>query len=226
MSERPSFPGRTAYLFLGVPAALLATTLLTARITPALQTMLQRGWNENVASHEAALLVACVLAVVGALVMSSLRARRLGWGMAPLWGLLSCVPILGVGVALWMGATADEDEGDGVWRLAGRLAVPAFIGWLAVAAMSWGGIYLWQEHTPMESRGQGSAYLIFSAVILTPLTTGFVAGLISARDGRSPGHSVGAAICTLAAVMTCSASRRWRACSASSWPRCRPCCSA
>jgi hypothetical protein len=122
--------------------------------------------------------------------------------LAPLWGLLSCVPILGVGVALWMGATADEDEGDGVWRLAGRLAVPAFIGWLAVAAMSWGGIYLWQEHTPMESRGQGSAYLIFSAVILTPLTTGFVAGLISARDGRSPGHSVGAAICTLAAVMT------------------------
>ena len=202
MSERPSFPGRTAYLFLGVPAALLATTLLTARITPALQMMLQRGWNENVASHEAALLVACVLAVVGALVMSSLRARRLGWGMAPLWGLLSCVPILGVGVALWMGATADEDEGDGVWRLAGRLAVPAFIGWLAVAAMSWGGVYLWQEHTPMESRGQGSAYLIFSAVILTPLTTGFVAGLISARDGRSPGHSVGAAICTLAAVMT------------------------
>jgi hypothetical protein len=205
MSERPSFPSRTAYLFLGVPAALLATTLLTVRITPALQTMLRRGWNENVASHEAALLVACVLAVVGALVMSSLRARRLGWGLAPLWGLLSCVPILGVGVALWMGATADEDEGDGVWNLAGRLAVPALIGWLVVAGISWVGAYLWSEFAPDPYRSGGGSiggYLVFSIVILTPLATGFAAGLTSGRAGRGLGHSVGAALCTLAAVMT------------------------
>lgn len=203
MSERATFPGRTAYLFIGVPASLLATSLVTARLTPALSKVLARSWSENAGSYEMTLLIGCALALAVSLVMATLRAGRLGWSLAPLWGALSCVPILGAGVAFWLGAASDEDEGDGVWRLAGRLAVPAAICWLCVAAFSWGTAWLVSEYNRHRPDGGSVAgYLIFSAVILTPLATGFVAGFISRRAGRSSGHSVGAAICTLAAVMT------------------------
>ena len=203
MNGRTSFPGRTAYIFLGVPAALLATTSLTVRITPALQMMMARGWNDNIPSDEAVILIVTLLAIAASAVMASLRARSLGWSLAPVWGVLSCVPILGAGIALWLASTADDDEGEGIWRLAGRLAIPAAIGWLVVAGLSWGGAYLYSEFIPAEKRAvDAPGYLIFSAVILTPLVTGFVAGLIASRSGRSCGHSVGAAIGTLAAVMT------------------------
>lgn len=203
MNERATFPSRTAYLFIGVPASLLATSLVTARLTPALNKVLARGWSENAGSYEMTLLIGCALALAISLVMATLRAGRLGWSFAPLWGALSCVPILGAGVAFWLGSASDEDEGDGVWRLAGRLAVPAAICWLCVAAFSWGTAYLVSEHNGHRPGGGSvGGYLIFSAVILAPLATGFVAGFISRRAGRSSGHSVGAAICTLAAVMT------------------------
>lgn len=202
MSERASFPSRTAYLFLGVPASLLATSLVTARLTPALDKVLARSWSENAGSYEMTLLVGCALSLAISLVMATLRAGRLGWSLAPLWGALSCVPILGAGVALWLGASSDEDEGDGVWSLAGRLAVPAAICWLCVAIFSWGTAVLWTKEQGSTLGDHPVGYLIFSSIVLAPLATGFVAGFISRRAGRSSGHSVGAAICTLAAVMT------------------------
>ncbi|MGA0133774.1 MAG: hypothetical protein ACO3ND_05410 [Opitutales bacterium] len=202
MSERTSFPSRTAYLLLGAPASLLATSLVTARITPALNKMLARSWSENTSSYDLAIVLACLIALGASFTMATLRAGRLGWSFAPLWGALSCVPILGAGVAFWLGAASDEDEGDGVWRLAGRLAVPAAICWLCVAAFSWGSTYLLIEHGDNGPGTPISVYLIYSSVILTPLTTGFVVGLLAGRAGRSGGHAVGAAICTLAAVMT------------------------
>lgn len=203
MSERATFPSRTAYLFLGVPASLLATSLVTARLTPALNRMLSRGWKDNMESYEMLLLAAGLVSLAASFVMATLRAGRLGWSLAPLWGALSCVPILGAGVAFWLGAASDEDQGDGVWSLAGRLAVPAAICWLCVAAFSWGTAYLVSEHNDHRPGGESAVgYLIYSAVILTPLATGFVVGLIAGRAGRSSGHSIGAAVCTLAAVMT------------------------
>jgi len=200
------FPSQAATLFLALPAVMLMNSLLVLRITPALLEGVARfAWigkpiNSLDDPYAWVLIGIALLALLATATITTLRARRLESDFAPLWGLLACVPILGIGVVLWLGSLRNQDgetEGSKAWQLAGRLAVPAIFCWVMVILLTVLGESL------LHQRGYDRGYLSFSVLIVVPLTTAIVAGFVSGRAGGTYGQSVGAAFFTLMAVLTC-----------------------
>jgi uncharacterized membrane protein YhaH (DUF805 family) len=202
----PRFPSRLAYLFLGLPFALLLNSLLVLRITPGLCQAIRDL--DVIATklpisdlHEPYSWVLIGLAVFALFATAGLtyaRARRLDSDFPALWALLACVPLLGVGVAIWLGSLNDEEsQSSGLtsWKLAGQLAVPALLCWVMLVALA---AVVENKFFPLPgNRG----YLSVSTLIALPLVTAALAGFLSARANRTLGEGIGAAFLTMMAVL-------------------------
>lgn len=209
----PRFPSRTAYLFLGLPFVLLLNSLLLIRITPGLSQGIKEihGWFFVVSSDQRlaisdfnepyswVLIGAAGVALLASAWLSFARARRLDSDFPALWALLACVPLLGIGVAIWLGSLNDEESrssGPTAWKLAGQLALPALFCWLMLVALA---AVVETKVFPIPG---ASNYLSGSCLIALPLVTAGLAGFLSARAGRSIGEGIGAAFLTMMAVLT------------------------
>lgn len=202
----PSGPSRIKYLFTGLPLAFLLNSLLVVRITPAL-------WDpaRNVVSGDIALsapyhpyhFVVIGVTVIALLLtgwFAYLRAARVRSDFPALWALLSCVPLLGVGVALWLGVARDDAEGAQAGtaeRLAGQLAIPALLCWTMIF-----GLTALAEKKLLLIPRHDTQYLSLSLLFVLPLVTAAIAGFLSGRAGRTQGQSIGAAFLTLSAILT------------------------
>jgi hypothetical protein len=202
----PNGPSRIKYLFTGLPLAFLLNSLLVVRITPAL-------WDpaSNVVSGDIALsapynpynLIVIGVAVIALLLtgwLAYLRAARVRSDFPALWALLSCVPLLGLGVALWLGVAKDDAEGAQAGtaeRLAGQLAIPALLCWTMIFGLT----ALAEKKLLLIPRHE-TQYLSLSLLFVLPLVTAAIAGFLSGRAGRTQGQSIGAAFLTLSAILT------------------------
>jgi len=207
---KPRFPNQASYLFLGLPTVLLLNSLMVIRITPALLDgfgkFRELGLGKPIDSLNepyAWLLIALATgALAAAAWLTYARARKLASDFPALWALLACIPILGIGVALWLGSLTDEEgasEGRTSWRIAGQLAVPALVcGVLTFGLTHLAEAKLVEQHV-LEQRTE---YLSFSILVALPLVTAAIAGFVSARAGRRPGESIGAAMMTMMIVLT------------------------
>ncbi|MCE2684859.1 MAG: hypothetical protein LW857_06820, partial [Verrucomicrobiae bacterium] len=204
-SERPAFPSRAKYLFTGLPLAFLLNSLLVVRITPALWDPGRNLVNRNIVlspPYDPYQYIVIGVAVIALLLtgwLAFLRAVRVRSDFPALWALLSCVPLLGVGVALWLTIAKDDDESPQAGtaeRLAGQLAIPALLCW----TMFFGLTTLTEQKIFPQLNPQ--KYLSLSLLVVLPLVTAGVAGFLSGRAGRTQGQSIGAAFLTLSAILT------------------------
>lgn len=202
VSPTPPFPSRLAYLFLGLPMACLLNGLLIIRITPALWDPYLQVVSRDIAvapPHRVYDFVVIGVAVLALLLTAGLayrRSVRLRSDFPALWALLSCVPILGLGIALWMASSADDEDGPTVptERLAGQLVVPTLLCWVMIFGLT---ALAERKFVPRENQ-----YLSFSLLFILPLVTAGLAGFLSARANRSLSQSIGAAFLTLTAILT------------------------
>jgi hypothetical protein len=201
---QPPFPSRASYLFTGLPLAFLLNSLMVARLTPALwdpsSDIVKADISLRPPYHGYHFFVLGVAAVALLLTawIAYRRAVRLRSDFAALWSLLSCVPILGVGIALWLGTASDEDEVGQAGtseKLAGQLVVPAFLCWFMIFGLT---ALAEKKLIPREN----NAYLSLSLLVILPLVTAGIAGFLSARAGRTVSQSIGAAFLTLTAILT------------------------
>lgn len=202
---QPPFPSRASYLFTGVPLAFLLNSLLVVRITPAL-------WDAqiNIVKRDLAVtppdrtydFIVLGVAAVALLLTAWIayrRAVRLRSDFAALWALFSCVPILGLGIALWLGTASDEDETGQPGtseKLAGQLVVPALLCWAMISGLT---ALVEMKLFPQLNQQK---YLSLSLLVIVPLVTAGIAGFLSARAGRTLSQSIGAAFLTLTAILT------------------------
>lgn len=200
---KPPFPSRVAYLFTGLPLAMLLNALMVVRITPALWDSQMDIIKRDIAvtpprqTYDFIVIGVAVVALLLTAWLAYLRASRVRSDFPGLWALLSCVPILGVGVALWLGNASDDAE-DGrsgtADQLAGQLVVPTLLCWVMITGLT---ALAERKLVPREYQ-----YLSFSLLFILPLVTAGIAGFLSARAGRTKGQSVGAAFLTLTALLT------------------------
>ncbi len=201
----PSGPSRIKYLFTGLPLAFLLNSLLVVRITPALWDQGNLFIANDLAvspryePYEYIVIGVTVIALLLTAWLAYLRAARVRSDFPALWALLSCVPLLGVGVALWLTIAKDDDESPQAGtaeRLAGQLAIPALLCW----AMFFGLTAL--AETKLFPQLNAERYLSVSLLFVLPLVTAAIAGFLSGRAGRTQGQSIGAAFLTLSAILT------------------------
>lgn len=203
---KPPFPSRVAYLFTGLPLAFLLNSLLVIRITPALWDPTRDVVAGDIAlsppygPYQSIVIGVAVIALLLTGWLAYLRAARVRSDFPVLWALLSCVPLLGLGVALWLGVARDDAEGPKAGtaeRLAGQLAIPALLCW----AMIFGLTALAEKKLLLIPRHE-TQYLSLSLLFVLPLVTAAIAGFLSGRAGRTQGQSIGAAFLTLSAILT------------------------
>ena len=142
---QPPFPSRASYLFTGLPLAFLLNSLLVFRITPALWDAQMNIVKRPLAvtppdrTYDFIVIGVAVVALLLTAWIAYRRAARLRSDFAALWALLSCVPILGVGIALWLGTASDDDEAGQPGtseKLAGQLVIPALLCWAMISGLS------------------------------------------------------------------------------------------
>jgi hypothetical protein len=146
------------------------------------------------------------LAAGFALIASFVAARRaaiLGWSLPPVLGLLIHVPFAGAGLALWLAATADEqEEGSAApTAVAGRLVVPFTLAAFACAALTWGCIYLEDIGKMPLGLKQTGGYFGLAIFAGLPFATGVSCGVILRRAGGSFGQAIAAAMTLIGTVV-------------------------
>ncbi len=202
---QPPFPSRASYLFTGLPLAFLLNSLLVFRITPALWDAQMNIVKGDLAvtppdrTYDFIVLGVAAVALLLTAWIAYRRAVQLRSDFAALWALFSCVPILGLGIALWLGTASDEDETGQPGtseKLAGQLVVPAFLCWAMISGLT----ALMEMKLFPQLNGQ--RYLSLSLLVIVPLVTAGIAGFLSARAGRTLSQSIGAAFLTLTAILT------------------------
>jgi hypothetical protein len=202
---QPPFPSRASYLFTGLPLAFLLNSLLVFRITPALWDAQMNIVKRDLAvtppdrTYDFIVIGVAVVALLLTAWIAYRRAARLRSDFAALWALLSCVPILGVGIALWLGTASDDDEAGQPGtseKLAGQLVIPALLCWAMISGLTaLMEMKLFPQLNPQR-------YLSLSLLFIVPLVTAGIAGFLSARAGRTLSQSIGAAFLTLTAILT------------------------
>ncbi len=202
---QPPFPSRASYLFTGVPLAFLLNSLLVVRITPALWDAQMKIVKRDLAvtppdgTYDFIVLGVAAVALLLTAWIAYRRAVRLRSDFAALWALFSCVPILGLGIALWLGTTSDDDEAGQPGtseKLAGQLVVPALLCWAMISGLT---ALVEMKLFPQLNQQK---YLSLSLLVIVPLVTAGIAGFLSARAGRTLSQSIGAAFLTLTAILT------------------------
>ena len=202
---QPPFPSRASYLFTGVPLAFLLNSLLVVRITPALWDAQMNIVKRDLAvtppdrTYDFIVLGVAAVALLLTAWIAYRRAVRLRSDFAALWALFSCVPILGLGIALWLGTTSDDDEAGQPGtseKLAGQLVVPALLCWAMISGLT---ALVEMKLFPQLNQQK---YLSLSLLVIVPLVTAGIAGFLSSRAGRTLSQSIGAAFLTLTAILT------------------------
>ena len=202
---QPPFPSRASYLFTGVPLAFLLNSLLVVRITPALWDAQMNIVKRDLAvtppdgTYDFIVLGVAAVALLLTAWIAYRRAVRLRSDFAALWALFSCVPILGLGIALWLGTASDDDEAGQPGtseKLAGQLVVPALLCWAMISGLT---ALVEMKLFPQLNQQK---YLSLSLLVIVPLVTAGIAGFLSARAGRTLSQSIGAAFLTLTASLT------------------------
>ena len=202
---QPPFPSRASYLFTGVPLAFLLNSLLVVRITPALWDAQMKIVKRDLAvtppdgTYDFIVLGVAAVALLLTAWIAYRRAVRLRSDFAALWALFSCVPILGLGIALWLGTTSDDDEAGQPGtseKLAGQLVVPALLCWAMISGLT---ALVEMKLFPQLNQQK---YLSLSLLVIVPLVTAGIAGFLSSRAGRTLSQSIGAAFLTLTAILT------------------------
>ena len=202
---QPPFPSRASYLFTGVPLAFLLNSLLVVRITPALWDAQMNIVKRDLAvtppdrTYDFIVLGVAAVALLLTAWIAYRRAVRLRSDFAALWALFSCVPILGLGIALWLGTASDDDEAGQPGtseKLAGQLVVPALLCWAMISGLT---ALVEMKLFPQLNQQK---YLSLSLLVIVPLVTAGIAGFLSARAGRTLSPSIGAAFLTLTAILT------------------------
>ena len=202
---QPPFPSRASYLFTGLPLAFLLNSLLVFRITPALWDAQMNIVKRDLAvtppdrTYDFIVIGVAVVALLLTAWIAYRRAARLRSDFAALWALLSCVPILGVGIALWLGTASDDDEAGKPGtseKLAGQLVIPALLCWAMISGLT---ALMEMQLFPQLNQQR---YLSLSLLFIVPLVTAGIAGFLSARAGRTLSQSIGAAFLTLTAILT------------------------
>ena len=202
---QPPFPSRASYLFTGVPLAFLLNSLLVVRITPALWDAQMNIVKRDLAvtppdgTYDFIVLGVAAVALLLTAWIAYRRAVRLRSEFAALWALFSCVPILGLGIALWLGTASDDDEAGQPGtseKLAGQLVVPALLCWAMISGLT---ALVEMKLFPQLNQQK---YLSLSLLVIVPLVTAGIAGFLSSRAGRTLGQSIGAAFLTLTAILT------------------------
>ena len=202
---QPPFPSRASYLFTGVPLAFLLNSLLVVRITPALWDAQMNIVKRDLAvtppdgTYDFIVLGVAAVALLLTAWIAYRRAVRLRSEFAALWALFSCVPILGLGIALWLGTASDDDEAGQPGtseKLAGQLVVPALLCWAMISGLT---ALVEMKLFPQLNQQK---YLSLSLLVIVPLVTAAIAGFLSGRAGRTLGQSIGAAFLTLSAILT------------------------
>ena len=202
---QPPFPSRASYLFTGVPLAFLLNSLLVVRITPALWDAQMNIVKRDLAvtppdgTYDFIVLGVAAVALLLTAWIAYRRAVRLRSEFAALWALFSCVPILGLGIALWLGTASDDDEAGQPGtseKLAGQLVVPALLCWAMISGLT---ALVEMKLFPQLNQQK---YLSLSLLVIVPLVTAAIAGFLSSRAGRTLSQSIGAAFLTLTAILT------------------------
>jgi len=202
---QPPFPSRASYLFTGVPLAFLLNSLLVVRITPALWDAQMKIVKRDLAvtppdgTYDFIVLGVAAVALLLTAWIAYRRAVRLRSDFAALWALFSCVPILGLGIALWLGTASDDDEAGQPGtseKLAGQLVVPALLCWAMISGLT---ALVEMKLFPQLNQQK---YLSLSLLVIVPLVTAGIAGFLSSRAGRTLSQSIGAAFLTLTAILT------------------------
>ncbi|MCF7711111.1 MAG: hypothetical protein K9M83_08105 [Opitutales bacterium] len=202
---QPPFPSRASYLFTGVPLAFLLNSLLVVRITPALWDAQMNIVKRDLAvtppdgTYDFIVLGVAAVALLLTAWIAYRRAVRLRSEFAALWALFSCVPILGLGIALWLGTASDDDEAGQPGtseKLAGQLVVPALLCWAMISGLT---ALVEMKLFPQLNQQK---YLSLSLLVIVPLVTAGIAGFLSSRAGRTLSQSIGAAFLTLTAILT------------------------
>ena len=202
---QPPFPSRASYLFTGVPLAFLLNSLLVVRITPALWDAQMNIVKRDLAvtppdgTYDFIVLGVAAVALLLTAWIAYRRAVRLRSDFAALWALFSCVPILGLGIALWLGTASDDDEAGQPGtseKLAGQLVVPALLCWAMISGLT---ALVEMKLFPQLNQQK---YLSLSLLVIVPLVTAGIAGFLSSRAGRTLSQSIGAAFLTLTAILT------------------------
>jgi len=146
--------------------------------------------------------VAALCAIIGSFVAAR-RAAALDWKLPPLLALLIHVPIAGAGLALWLAATADEQEKNSAAPIAvaGRLVVPFILGFLACLALTWGCIYLEDIGRMPLGLKQTGGYFGLAIFAGLPFATGVSSGVIIRRAGGTFGQAIGASMTLIGTVI-------------------------
>jgi len=197
MSSKPS---RLHTALLMLPTWAFAHAVLLFRVLP------EKDLFFGKIKDPAYSLVLFGLAAGFALIASFVAARRaaiLGWSLPPVLGLLIHVPFAGAGLALWMAATADEEEKESVspTAVAGRLVVPFLLASIACAALTWGCIYLNDIGKVPLGLKQTGGYFGLAIFAGLPFATGVSSGVVIRRAGGSFGQAVGASLALIGAVI-------------------------
>jgi hypothetical protein len=190
-----SKPSRLQTALLMLPPWAFAHAVLVFRVLPQ---------NDPFGMFKEPLYRVIVLALAAgfALCASFVAARRaaiLGWSLPPVLGLLIHVPFVGAGLALWLAATADEQEKASAspTTVAGRLVVPFILAALASAALTAGVEHLGKNFGLREAGGY-FGLAIFAGL---PFATGVSSGVILRRAGGTFGQAIGAAMTLLGAIL-------------------------
>jgi hypothetical protein len=194
-----SKPSRLFTVLLMLPTWAFAHAVMIFRVLP--------GKDQIVANytpgHRFTLLSLAALCAIIASFVAARRAAALGWKLPPLLAILIHVPIAGAGLALWLGATSDEEEKNSAapMAVAGRLVVPFVLGTLACLALTWGCIALEDAGKMPLGLKQTGGYFGLAIFAGLPFATGVSCGVIIRRAGGTFGQAIAAAMTLIGAVI-------------------------
>ncbi len=192
-------PSRLFTILLMLPTWGFAHAVMIFRVLPGKDLI----FANYTPGHRFTLLSLAALCAIIASYVAARRATNLGWKSPSLLGLLIHVPIAGAGLALWLGATSDEEEGRSTapTHVAGRLVVPFIVGFIACMALTWGCIYLEDIGKMPLGLKQTGGYFGLAIFAGLPFATGVSSGVIIRRAGGTFGQAIGASMTLIGAVI-------------------------
>ena len=194
-----SKPSRLFAVLLMLPTWAFAHAVMIFRVLPGKDQI----FANYTPGHRFTLLSLAALCAIIASFVAARRAAALGWKLPPLLAILIHVPIAGAGLALWLGATSDEEEKNSAapMAVAGRLVVPFVLGTLACLALTWGCIALEDAGKMPLGLKQTGGYFGLAIFAGLPFATGVSCGVILRRAGGTFGQAIAAAMTLIGAVI-------------------------
>lgn len=198
-------PSRLLTLLLMLPLWAFAQAVLVLRILPFVKVSdLQLfGGKYYDPIYAAVLLSLALIAAIGASFVASRRAATLGWRRPGLLGLLIHIPFIGAGLALWLAASGDEEEGvsSAPTAVAGRLVMPFILILVIGLGLTAGLGYLQSKNLlPFGLKNTGG-YFGLAVFLGVPFAAGVSASVVVRRAGGSFGQAAGASLTLIGTLL-------------------------